>query len=176
MVTRIAVAVFVTAAVASSGASASASPAAAPPSQEQVERGKSLVWSIACNDCHTPKKPGPRGPELDETRLLSGHRESPALPAPPALPPGPWGVTYTANLTPDPETGLGLWTEQMFIRALRLGRHMGASRPIQPPMPWEVYGRLSDEDLKAIFAYLRSIPPVKNRVPDPVIAEPAPQD
>lgn len=187
MVTRIAVAVFVTAAVAFSGARASASPAAAPPSQEQVERGKSLVWSIACNDCHTPKKLGPRGPELDETRLLSGHRESPALPAPPALPPGPWGivtnleltawsgpwgVTYTANLTPDPETGLGLWTEQMFIRALRLGRHMGASRPIQPPMPWEVYGRLPDEDLKAIFAYLRSIPPVKNKVPEPVIAEP----
>jgi cytochrome c553 len=187
MVPRIAVAVVVTAAVGFSGARASASPAAAPPSKEQVERGKSLVWSIACNDCHTPKKLGPRGPELDEARLLSGHRESPALPAPPALPPGPWGivtnleltawsgpwgVTYTANLTPDPETGLGLWTEQMFIRALRLGRHMGASRPIQPPMPWEVYGRLPDEDLKAIFAYLRSIPPVKNKVPEPVIAEP----
>lgn len=187
MVTRIAVAVVVTAAVALTGAATSASPAAPLPSQEQVERGKSLVWSIACNDCHTPKKLGPRGPELDESRLLSGHREAPVLPPPPALPPGPWGivtnleltawsgpwgVTYTANLTPDPETGLGRWSEQMFIRALRLGRHMGASRPIQPPMPWEVYGRLSDEDLKAIFAYLRSIPPVKNKVPEPVIAEP----
>lgn len=187
MLTRTAAALSLVIAVGIAGTSSVASPAAPPPSKEQVERGKALVWSIACNDCHTPKKMGPRGPELDESRLLSGHRETPVLPPPPALPPGPWGivtnleltawsgpwgVTYTANLTPDPETGLGLWTEQNFIRALRLGRHMGASRPIQPPMPWEVYGRLSDDDLKAIFAYLRSIPPVKNKVPEPIIAEP----
>jgi hypothetical protein len=84
---------------------------------------------------------------------------------------GPWGNTYAANLTPDENTGLGIWTEEMFIGALRTGRHMGVSRPIQPPMPWQVYGRLPDEDLKAIYAYLRSIPPVHNRVPQPVIAD-----
>jgi mono/diheme cytochrome c family protein len=157
-----------------------------PSDRERIERGEHLVFSVGCNDCHTPKKFGPRGPELDLTRLLSGHREAPELPAPPALGPGPWGVvtnmeltawsgpwgiTYAANLTPDDNTGLGIWTEDMFIRALRTGRHMGVSRPIQPPMPWEVYGRLSDEDLKSIYAYLRSIPPVHNRVPEPVLAQ-----
>ena len=156
--------------------------------RERIERGRDLVWSIGCNDCHTPKKMGPRGPELDESRLLSGHRESPELPAPPTLPPGPWGIvtsleltawsgpwgtTYAFNLTPDENTGIGIWTEDMFIRALRTGRHMGVSRKIQPPMPWEVYGRLPDEDLKAIYAYLRSIPPVHNRVPDPVLVNEA---
>jgi mono/diheme cytochrome c family protein len=153
---------------------------------ERIERGRELVFSIGCNDCHTPKKMGPRGPELDGSRLLSGHRESPELPAPPTLPPGPWGIvtnmeltawsgpwgiTYAFNLTPDENTGLGIWTEDMFIRALRTGRHMGVSRRMQPPMPWEVYGRLPDEDLKAIYAYLRSIPPVHNRVPEPVLVD-----
>jgi hypothetical protein len=154
----------------------------------RIARGKDLVWSIGCNDCHTPKRMGARGPELDTDRLLSGHREQAAMPAPPALPAGPWGIvtnleltawsgpwgiTYAQNLTPDENTGLGIWTEEMFIRALRTGRHMGVSRQIQPPMPWEVYGRLPEEDLKSIYAYLRSIPPVKNRVPEPLIAEPA---
>jgi cytochrome c553 len=150
-----------------------------------VARGKELVWSIGCNDCHTPKTMGPNGPQLDTDRLLSGHREDARLPPPPALPAGPWGIvtsmeltawsgpwgiSYAFNLTPDENTGLGIWTEEMFIKALRTGRHMGASRQILPPMPWEVYGRLPDEDLKAIYAYLRSVPPIKNRVPEPLIA------
>jgi cytochrome c553 len=152
--------------------------------EARVARGKHLVWAIGCNDCHTPKKMGPSGPELDTERLLSGHREQANLPSPPSLPPGPWGivtsmeqtawsgpwgVSYAQNLTPDENTGLGIWTEEMFLRALRTGRHMGTSRQILPPMPWDVYGRLSDDDLKSIYAYLRSIPPVKNRVPLPVI-------
>lgn len=152
----------------------------------RVARGKELVFSIGCNDCHTPKKMGPKGPELDTERLLSGHREEANLPPPPALPKGPWGivtsmeltawsgpwgVSYAPNLTPDENTGLGIWTEDMFLQALRTGRHMGVSRPILPPMPWEVYGRLPEEDLKSIYAFLRSLPPVKNRVPVPVIAD-----
>jgi hypothetical protein len=156
-----------------------------PSLESRVARGKDLVWSIGCNDCHTPKKIGPRGPELDTARLLSGHRDTADLPAPPALPEGPWGIvtnmeltawsgpwgqSYTANLTPDVNTGLGIWTEDMFVRALRTGRHMGTSRQILPPMPWEVYGRLPEEDLRSIYAYLRTIPPVHNRVPLPVIA------
>jgi hypothetical protein len=70
------------------------------------------------------------------------------------------------NLTPHAETGMGNWTEAMFVQALRTGKHMGASRPIQPPMPWQGYSKMTDEDLKAMFAYLRSVPPIANRVPD----------
>jgi hypothetical protein len=61
---------------------------------------------------------------------------------------------------------MSVWTEDMFIRAIREGKHMGTSRPIQPPMPWMWYGKMTDEDLKAVFAYLRTIPPVENQVPD----------
>jgi mono/diheme cytochrome c family protein len=158
------------------------------PGPGPVERGKYLVWTGGCNDCHTPKKMGAQGvPELDTARLLSGHPEEPKLPPPPALPPGPWlalfswdltaaagpwGVSYAVNLTPDENTGIGIWTEEMFVKAMRTGKHMGTSRPILPPMPWETIKNYTDEDLKAIFAYLRSIPPVKNRVPEPIIAPP----
>jgi hypothetical protein len=80
---------------------------------------------------------------------------------------GPWGVSYTANLTPDVATGLGSWDEQTFVDTLHSGKHMGKFRPLLPPMPWNWYGQLPDEDLKAIFAYLKSIPPVTNHVPVP---------
>jgi hypothetical protein len=80
---------------------------------------------------------------------------------------GPWGVSYTSNLTPDQSTGIGIWTEDMFIRAMRTGKHMGTSRTILPPMPWSWFGKMRDQELKAIFAYLKSIPPIHNRVPDP---------
>ncbi len=145
-----------------------------------VSRGKYLVDIMACNDCHTPFKMGANGPEPDMTRMLSGHPEGMTLPPPP--PPagpwistntasntafaGPWGVSYTANLTPDKNTGLGIWTEDMFIKAMRTGKHMGTSRMIQPPMPWPWIGRATDADLKAIFAYLKSVPPISNHVPD----------
>jgi hypothetical protein len=85
---------------------------------------------------------------------------------------GPWGVSYATNLTPDEETGIGAWDENMFIQALRTGQHLGGGRPILPPMPWEMYRQASDEDLKAIFAYLKSLPPISNQVPEPVIAAP----
>ena len=82
---------------------------------------------------------------------------------------GPWGVSFAANLTPDPETGvLRDFTEQQFIQTMRTGRHQGQGRQILPPMPWFNYGQMTDEDLKAVFAYLRQIPPVKNKVPDPL--------
>ena len=86
---------------------------------------------------------------------------------------GPWGVSYTANLTPDQETGIGAWSEENFIQALRTGKHLGGGRDILPPMPWPAYQNLSDEDLKSIFAYLKSIPPIRNQVPDPVPPGPA---
>jgi hypothetical protein len=81
---------------------------------------------------------------------------------------GPWGVSFTANLTPDPETGLGKWTADTFIQALRTGKHEGVGRPILPPMPYPWFAQATDEDLRAIFAYLQSIPPVKNKVPQPI--------
>ena len=114
------------------------------------------------------------------SRMLSGHPEGAKLPAPPKLSQdwafvgsgdntawaGPWGISYTANLTPDQNTGLGIWDEAMFIKALRDGRHMGDGRPIQPPMPWPWIAKMTDEDLKSVFAYLKSIPPIQNHVPD----------
>ena len=158
-----------------------------PAASSAVERGRYLARTMLCNDCHTPFKLGPNGPEPDMSRLLSGHPEGLVMPPPPALPPGPWvwigsgtntafagpwGVSYAFNLTPDPNTGLGIWTQEMFVKAMRTGRHMGQSRPILPPMPWPNVAQMTDADLEALFAYLRSIPAIKNRVPDPVIAEP----
>lgn len=146
-----------------------------------VQRGQYLVRLGGCNDCHTPLKFGPHGPEPDLTRVLSGHPGDTKLP-PPELKPGPWfaitagmtawagpwGVSYAANLTPDVNTGLGIWTGDMFLKAMRTGKHMGAGREILPPMPWQNLNGLTDEDLNAIFSYLQSIPAIKNRVPDPV--------
>jgi hypothetical protein len=91
------------------------------------------------------------------------------------LQPATWGISYAANLTPDRETGLGAWTEQNFVDTMRTGRHMGRGRPILPPMPWQMVKNLTDQDLKAVFAYLRTLPTVKNRVPQPTPpANPAP--
>ncbi|MFQ5680372.1 MAG: diheme cytochrome c-553, partial [Gemmatimonadota bacterium] len=81
---------------------------------------------------------------------------------------GAWGVSFPRNLTPDVETGLGSWTAEIFIKALRTGKDMGEGRDILPPMPWWQFRQATDEDLKAIFAYLQSIEPVYNPVPDPI--------
>ena len=157
---------------------------AAAPAMSQVDRGKKLIIGGGCHDCHTPKKIGPNGPEADMDRMLSGHPESEGVP-PPFKPikgspyvihinghltawSGDWGVSFAANLTPDQNTGLGIWTEDMFLAALKQGKHMGKSRPILPPMPWNWYGQLPDNDLKAMFAYLKSIKPIANRVPVPL--------
>jgi hypothetical protein len=148
----------------------------------RVERGKYIVMAGGCHDCHTPLKMGANGPEPDMALMLSGHPEQVAMPPAPApqgpwmwsggatgtVFSGPWGVSFAANLTPDQNTGLGIWTEDMFVRAIREGRHMGASRPILPPMPWQSFRNLNDEDLKSVFAYLRTVPPITNHVPDPI--------
>ena len=159
-----------------------ASPHAADPA-DKVARGKYLVTTSGCNDCHTPWKMGDKGPEPDMSRMLSGHPESivlPPAPKPPAGPwivtaaatntawSGPWGVSYTANLTPDPETGLGKWTQRNFTETIRTGRHMGRGRPILPPMPIPMYKNFTDADLEAIFSYLGTIPAIRNRVPEPL--------
>jgi mono/diheme cytochrome c family protein len=146
----------------------------------EVERGRYLVSVLGCNDCHTPWKMGEKGPEPDMSRMLSGHPQQVKLAPAGRLASGwmyagsatntafsgPWGVSYAMNLTPDKLSGIGIWTEDMFVRAIRLGKHWGQSRPIMPPMPWPAYRNLSDEDLHAVWSYLRSIPPVENRPPD----------
>lgn len=149
----------------------------------RVARGMYIVNTSGCHDCHTPWKVGPKGPEPDMTLALSGHPESMTLPPPPKLGngpwvwtaagtntafAGPWGVSYTANLTPDEMTGTGIWTEDIFIKTIRSGRHWGVSRPILPPMPWTVYRNMTDEDLKSVFAYLRTVKPIRNQVPEPL--------
>jgi hypothetical protein len=149
---------------------------------KRIARGKYIVSTAGCHDCHTPWKMGPTGPEPDMTLALSGHPESMKLPPPPKLGngpwvwtaagtntafAGPWGVSYTANLTPDRLTGIGIWTEDIFIKTIRTGRHWGVARPILPPMPWAVYRNMTDEDLKSVFAYLRTVKPIKNQVPEP---------
>jgi mono/diheme cytochrome c family protein len=149
---------------------------------DRVARGQYLVTIGGCNDCHTPWKVGENGPEPDMSRMLSGHPETVRMPPAPEAEgewlvsmaatntafAGPWGVSFAANLTPDEHTGLGAWNEEIFINTLRRGRHWGQSRPLLPPMPWFNYGRMSDEDLKSVFAYLRSIPPRRNAVPLPI--------
>jgi mono/diheme cytochrome c family protein len=148
----------------------------------RVARGRYLVNAIGCGHCHSPKVMGSNGPVEDHSRFLSGHPEGSALPeAPKPAGPwiataawdltawsGPWGVSYAVNLTPDENTGIGSWSETTFVQALRTGKHMGVSRPILPPMPWDSFRKFSDEDLGSIYAYLRTIPPVHNRVPDPI--------
>jgi len=153
-----------------------------PTTAERVQRGGYLVTAMGCNDCHTPWKLGPKGPEPDMSRALSGHPADFVMPPAPKHDgpwtwsgavtntafAGPWGVSFTANLTPDEETGLGRWTADTFIAALRTGRHEGKGRPILPPMPYRMIRTLTDEDLSSIFAYLQSLPPIRNRVPAPV--------
>ena len=145
-------------------------------------RGKYLVNTSGCHDCHTPWKMGANGPEPDFTRMLSGHPQDLALPPPPkpvgpwimasaasnTAHAGPWGVSFTANLTPDQETGLGKWTLRNFMDTIRSGRHQGRGREVLPPMPIQVYNNFTDADLSAIFAYLRTIPVVANKVPEPL--------
>lgn len=153
-----------------------------------VKRGEYLVTIMGCDDCHSPKKFGPQGPEPDMDRRFSGH---------PANMPignykasdlkewllfnhsltafvGPWGVSYAANISSD-NSGIGTWSEQQFLKALREGKLKGMdnTRPLLPPMPWPSFGKASDEDLKAIFSFLKSTKPISNIVPAPI--PPTPQ-
>ena len=164
-----------------------AAAAGAAAANSQVKRGEYLATFGGCHDCHSPKVMTPNGPVPDKTKLLSGHpADSPLAPVPAGVVGpapnqwtaltnsdltawvGPWGISFAANLTPDKATGLGAWTVEQFIKAMRTGKHLGVGRPILPPMPWFDVAVLSDADLKALFAYLRSMKPISNHVPSPV--------
>lgn len=147
-----------------------------------IERGRYLVEITGCNDCHSPKLMGSQGPYPDPDHILSGYPASRPLPPVPAnadgwalmamdltAAVGPWGTTFAANLTSD-ATGIGNWTEEQFERALRHGLYKGleGSRPLLPPMPWQNLMHMEPEDMKALFAYLKSTKPVENVVPAPI--------
>jgi hypothetical protein len=149
-----------------------------------VKRGAYLVSMMGCNDCHSPKKMGPQGPYPDPDRLLSGHPAEVPVPKFDTSTTknwilfnqmltnyvGPWGISYSANISSD-ATGIGNWTEKQFFKAIREGKYLGLdnTRPLLPPMPWQEYRNASDDDLKAIFAFLKSTKPVKNVVPEAMI-------
>lgn len=149
-----------------------------------IKKGEYLVGILGCNDCHTPKKMGPKGPELEIERLLSGYPSDRPVPkvSKEALQEGwalmngdltcavgPWGISFAANLTSD-ESGIGNWTYDQFKLCLTQGKHKGLEngRPLLPPMPWFNYIKMEDHEMKAVFTYLQNLPPVKNIVPAPV--------
>lgn len=155
-------------------------------------RGKYLVTVIGCGDCHTPKIMTPQGPVPDTTKFLSGYDAAAGplgqfdtaitrdgrwalLKGDLTAAVGPWGITYAANLTPD-DTGLGGWTYDNFRRAIKEGKYRGVaqSRPLMPPMPTQSLAQLTDEDVKSIYEYLKTIKPVKNLVPQAVLNPPPP--
>jgi len=158
--------------------------AAKPAKETPAKRGEYLVMVGGCNDCHTPLKMSPLGPMPDMERMLSGHPEGQLDPS---GTPGktdmalsgpdltswklPFGIVYSRNLTPD-KTGLGEWTEAQFVKTMRTGRHQGEGRALLPPMPWYNYGGMTDDDLKAVWAYLHSVKPIKNAVSDPKVPPP----
>ena len=164
---------YVSAAAAVTAVLAISAPAAA---QQQggnaaVERGRYLVRITGCHDCHSPKVQG-MTPNLD--LALSGRPSTTPLPsetktevhASPDLTAwtGPWGFSVASNLTPEPTTGIGTrYNEASFIATMRTGKKPNGT-PIMPPMPSEVYQNMTDDDLKAIFAYLRTVKPIRNAV------------
>jgi len=153
--------------------------------ESQVAWGKHIVAISGCNDCHTPKKMGPNGVENNMELELSGNPSD--IPAPDLARKeieskglvliggtftsfvGPWGISYAANITSDTATGIGSWTADQFIRVFKLGKYKGSpgGRDLLPPMPWQGVGQMTDDELKAVFAYLKSTKPVFNEVPQP---------
>ena len=120
-----------------------------------VERGKYLVSIAGCNDCHTP---GYFLGKPDMARFLGGSEVGFEIPG--------LGVFHGPNLTPDKETGLGAWTDAQILIALQKGT-TPQGRMLAPIMPWHAFANLTPQDARAIVAFLRSIPPVKNKVPGP---------
>lgn len=149
--------------------------------EQLIQRGDYLVTTIGCNDCHSPKRMGSQGPEIIPELMLSGYQADIPLAQidknvlqkgwvlftgdlNAAV--GPWGVSFSANITSD-ATGIGNWPEENFIRAMKQGKFKGidGSRSLLPPMPWSNYAKMTDDDVKAIYAFLKSTKPVHNIVP-----------
>jgi len=118
-----------------------------PTSADPVKRGAYLVNLADCAFCHTPHV---RGEPVADMDFAGGMPFT-----------GPWGTVASANLTPD-DSGIKYYDEALFVQALRTG--YVRARELKPIMPYGEYGHMTDDDLKAIFAYLRSLKPVKHRV------------
>ena len=155
-----------------------------PSAADVIAHGEYLVGIMGCHDCHSPKRMGEKGPEIIPELMLSGYpserpiikfdnpmiKEGFAMFYPDLTgAAGPWGVSFSGNLTPH-ETGIGNWSEAQFKRALTQGKSKGLEngRTLLPPMPWDGFAKLKDEDVHAIYSYLKSINPVENVVPAPV--------
>lgn len=148
-----------------------------------IERGKRLVERGQCSQCHTPKIKTTLGYKPDKDRFLSGYDQDQELPDLPyakimagetekmfyttdaTVWVGRWGVSFAANLTPEPETGIGNWKEEDFIDIFRGNRHFAEGAEVISPMPVNVYSRLGFFELRSIFIYLQTLPPVVNSVP-----------
>lgn len=172
---------LVTGIVACSDSAGNTAKVAEAPEEDMLTRGEYLVNAIGCDDCHTPKNFGPKGPEPDMANRFAGHlADRPTGPIDTAalskgwalfgpeltVAVGPWGVSYAANISSD-STGIGAWTLEQFTKSLREGKYKGLdnSRPLLPPMPWYNFAKLKDNDIEAIFTYLKASKPVKNVVP-----------
>lgn len=148
-----------------------------------IKRGEYLVSIIGCDHCHSPKKMTPQGPTIDMDKRFSGYpsdrpfgkvdsniiKNGKVIFSGDLLATaGPWGVSFAANISGD-ETGIGNWTEEQFKKAITQGKWKGmdSSRTLLPPMPWESFKNLKDEDVSAIFAFLKSTKPIKNIEPTP---------
>lgn len=158
-------------------------------SREMINLGGQLVNEGKCNFCHSPTIDTEEGSIYDPERILSGHPEESQIPNIPNVPvgsqqwleflsnlestvwAGPWGLSFAANITPDVDTGIGSWSEKNFVNMMKTGKHAGIGRTIMQPMPWDDYRELSDRDLLSIYAYLRTIEPVHNEVPEPIHLE-----
>ena len=136
----------------------------APENRALVTRGEYLVELLGCGSCHTDGALIGR-PRVD--RSLAGSRIGIAYtnPLDNPLP----GIVFPPNITPDDETGIGRWSDQQIMDAVRAGVGRHAGRRIMV-MPWQGYARIANDDARAILAYLRSLPPVRHRVPDEVAA------
>lgn len=132
-----------------------AAPAQAQASRVEIARGKYLVAFGGCFDCHTP---GYFLGKPDMANALSGSEVGFEIPD--------LGVFHGPNLTPDKETGLGTWTKRQIVTALQKGTRPDG-RVLAPIMPWRAFASLTKRDAEAIAAYLKSLPPVKNKVPGP---------
>lgn len=128
--------------------------------QTSVQRGRYLVETIgACANCHTPK--GPEG-DIADKHLAGGFGSEESF-----------GTWVAPNITPDRQTGIGAWTDVELVRAIREGKHR-SGRTLGPPMPFAEYRKLSDRDVKAMVAYLRTVKPVRNQAPRSLYTVPLP--
>ncbi|HEY6866800.1 MAG TPA: c-type cytochrome [Candidatus Eisenbacteria bacterium] len=123
---------------------------AAAPKPDPIARGRYLAQIAGCMDCHTP---GSFYGARDTTRQLAGSDLGWA---------GPWGVVHARNLTPDSATGIGSWTIDQIVTAIRTGNTPNGTQ-LSPLMPWLDFSQLTDDDAHALAAYLKSIPAVSHQ-------------